>query len=85
MSNVSNLEQQLASLQINHGDDATKLVKPVKKVGPAVPPKPKKSQPQVNLILQIVTLFQLTLLFVYHHTNIIFYAHASLNGDATQW
>ncbi|XP_012530479.1 thyroid receptor-interacting protein 6 isoform X3 [Monomorium pharaonis] len=45
MSNVGNLEQQIASLQI--GDEAAKgTVKPGKKVGPAVPPKPKKSQPQ---------------------------------------
>ncbi|XP_076240130.1 lipoma-preferred partner zyxin isoform X3 [Calliopsis andreniformis] len=45
MSNVNNLEQQIANLQINHGD-GIKIVKPGKKVGPAVPPKPKKSQPQ---------------------------------------
>lgn len=44
---MGNLEQQIASLQI--GDEAAKgAVKPGKKVGPAVPPKPKKSQPQVN-------------------------------------
>jgi len=48
MSNVGNLEQQIANLQINHGDEAAKVIKPGKKVGPAVPPKPKKSQPQVN-------------------------------------
>ncbi|XP_076240128.1 lipoma-preferred partner zyxin isoform X1 [Calliopsis andreniformis] len=47
MSNVNNLEQQIANLQINHGD-GIKIVKPGKKVGPAVPPKPKKSQPQVS-------------------------------------
>ncbi|KZC11796.1 PREDICTED: thyroid receptor-interacting protein 6 [Dufourea novaeangliae] len=46
MSNVNSLEQQIANLQINHGD-SIKTVKPGKKVGPAVPPKPKKSQPQV--------------------------------------
>ncbi|XP_029043541.1 thyroid receptor-interacting protein 6 isoform X1 [Osmia bicornis bicornis] len=46
MSNVSNLEQQIASLQINHGDNV-KTIKPGKKVGPAVPPKPKISQPQI--------------------------------------
>lgn len=44
MSN-GNLEQQIANLQINHGD-GVKTVKPGKKVGPAVPPKPKK-QPQI--------------------------------------
>ncbi|KAL6262451.1 hypothetical protein P5V15_007536 [Pogonomyrmex californicus] len=48
MSNVGNLEQQIASLQIGHGDEAAKnVVKPGKKIGPAVPPKPKKSQPQI--------------------------------------
>jgi len=47
MANLGSLEQQIASLQI--GDEAAKgAVKPGKKVGPAVPPKPKKSQPQVN-------------------------------------
>lgn len=51
MSNVSNLEQQIASLQINHGD-GIKTIKPGKKVGPAVPPKPKKSQPQVSILNQ---------------------------------
>lgn len=39
---TSHLEQQLASLQLNHGD-----VQANRKVGPAVPPKPKKPQPQV--------------------------------------
>lgn len=47
MSNVSNLEQQIANLQINH-EDGVKTTKSGKKVGPAVPPKPKKSQPQVS-------------------------------------
>lgn len=47
MSNVSNLEQQIANLQINH-EDGIKITKSGKKVGPAVPPKPKKSQPQVS-------------------------------------
>ncbi|CAD1469193.1 unnamed protein product, partial [Heterotrigona itama] len=46
MSNVSNLEQQIANLQINH-EDGVKTTKSGKKVGPAVPPKPKKSQPQI--------------------------------------
>ncbi|KAK9302301.1 hypothetical protein QLX08_005719 [Tetragonisca angustula] len=45
MSNASNLEQQIANLQINH-EDGVKTTKSGKKVGPAVPPKPKKSQPQ---------------------------------------
>jgi len=40
---TSHLEQQLASLQLNHGD-----VQANRKVGPAVPPKPKKPQPQVR-------------------------------------
>ncbi|KAK0080458.1 hypothetical protein PV326_008152 [Microctonus aethiopoides] len=48
MSNVgNNLEQQIASLQIDNGNNAIDPAKPAKKVGPAVPPKPKKSQPQV--------------------------------------
>ncbi|XP_033229529.1 lipoma-preferred partner homolog [Belonocnema kinseyi] len=47
MSNIGNLDQQIASLQINHGDGNIETVKSGKKVGPAVPPKPKKSQPQV--------------------------------------
>ncbi|KAK9302302.1 hypothetical protein QLX08_005719 [Tetragonisca angustula] len=46
MSNASNLEQQIANLQINH-EDGVKTTKSGKKVGPAVPPKPKKSQPQI--------------------------------------
>ncbi|XP_018399718.1 PREDICTED: lipoma-preferred partner homolog isoform X4 [Cyphomyrmex costatus] len=47
MANLGNLEQQISSLQI--GDEAAKgAVKPGKKVGPAVPPKPKKSQPQMT-------------------------------------
>ncbi|XP_076292872.1 lipoma-preferred partner zyxin isoform X1 [Lasioglossum baleicum] len=46
-NNGSSLEQQIANLQINHGD-GIKITKPGKKVGPAVPPKPKKSQPQVS-------------------------------------
>jgi hypothetical protein len=40
---TSHLEQQLASLQLDHGD-----IQANRKVGPAVPPKPKKSQPQVS-------------------------------------
>ncbi|XP_057321127.1 thyroid receptor-interacting protein 6 [Microplitis mediator] len=55
MSNVGNLEQQIASLQIDNGNNSNdistsnsgNIVKQVKKIGPAVPPKPKKSQPQV--------------------------------------
>lgn len=50
MSNVNNLEQHIANLQINHGDNTIKMVKSGKKVGPAVPPKPKKCQPQVSII-----------------------------------
>lgn len=46
MSNAGNLEQQIANLQIGHSNEIN-TVKPVKKIGPAVPPKPKKSQPQV--------------------------------------
>ena len=49
MSNVSNLEQQIASLQLGlDGSPNKTLNKTGKKVGPAVPPKPKKSQPQVS-------------------------------------
>jgi hypothetical protein len=40
---TSHLEQQLASLQLDHGD-----LQASRKVGPAVPPKPKKPQPQVS-------------------------------------
>ncbi|XP_063984984.1 lipoma-preferred partner homolog [Diachasmimorpha longicaudata] len=49
MSNVSNLEQQIANLQIEHGSPSSfqNAGKSGKKVGPVVPPKPKKSQPQV--------------------------------------
>lgn len=53
MSNVGNLEQQIASLQIDNGNNAIDAAKPAKKVGPAVPPKPKKSQPQVNIQIYI--------------------------------
>lgn len=48
MANSGNLEQQIAGLQISHtGDVSNNAVKSGKKIGPAVPPKPKKSQPQV--------------------------------------
>ncbi|XP_016838527.1 thyroid receptor-interacting protein 6 isoform X3 [Nasonia vitripennis] len=47
MSNIGNLEQDIASLQLGHDGSHTTTVKTGKKVGPAVPPKPKKSQPQV--------------------------------------
>ncbi|XP_015610259.1 thyroid receptor-interacting protein 6 [Cephus cinctus] len=47
MTNVGGLEQQIASLQINNGDDTINIVKTGKKIAPAVPPKPKKSRPQV--------------------------------------
>jgi hypothetical protein len=39
---TSHLEEQLASLQLDHDLQANR------KVGPAVPPKPKKPQPQVS-------------------------------------
>ena len=48
MSNIGNLDHQIASLQINHGDGNVETVKTGKQVGPAVPPKPKKSHPQVS-------------------------------------
>ena len=54
MSNPGNLEQQIAGLQISHGigggggESSISAGKSVKKIGPAVPPKPKKSQPQVS-------------------------------------
>ncbi|KAJ8680221.1 hypothetical protein QAD02_016008 [Eretmocerus hayati] len=47
MSNLGNLEQQIASLQLAYDGSPNKTLKTGKKVGPAVPPKPKKSQPQV--------------------------------------
>jgi hypothetical protein len=40
---TSHLEEQLANLQLDHGD-----LQANRKVGPAVPPKPKKPQPQVS-------------------------------------
>ncbi|XP_011503449.1 PREDICTED: LIM domain-containing protein 1 isoform X2 [Ceratosolen solmsi marchali] len=43
----NNLEQQIASLQLDHDENTIKTIKACKKVAPAVPPKPKKSQPQV--------------------------------------
>lgn len=50
MANIGNLDQQIANLQINnHNDGNIEAVKAGKKVGPAVPPKPKKSQPQVGI------------------------------------
>ncbi|XP_034940113.1 thyroid receptor-interacting protein 6 [Chelonus insularis] len=49
MSNVGNLEQKIANLQLDSGNisEINKTAKQGKKIGPAVPPKPKKSQPQV--------------------------------------
>lgn len=47
MSNINNLEQQIANLQVSHGDSTIKMVKSGKKIGPAVPPKPKRCQPQI--------------------------------------
>ncbi|XP_014203442.1 lipoma-preferred partner homolog isoform X2 [Copidosoma floridanum] len=48
MSNIGNLEQQIASLQLSlDGSPDGKTIKTGKKIGPAVPPKPKKSLPQV--------------------------------------
>lgn len=67
MSNVSNLEQQIANLQINHGD-GIKTIKSGKKVGPAVPPKPKKSQPQVSRSYEYnnkYVIFALTIFYNY--------------------
>lgn len=45
MSNMNQLEQQINALQINNGDGEVRKI--TKKVGPTVPPKPKKSQPEV--------------------------------------
>ncbi|XP_012255404.2 PDZ and LIM domain protein 5-like isoform X1 [Athalia rosae] len=44
MSNMNQLEQQVNSLQINHEGEVRKTVK---KIGPTVPPKPKKAQPEI--------------------------------------
>ena len=55
MSNIGNLEQQIANLQINHGDGNIETIKAGKKVGPAVPPKPKKSQPQVSIHYSLIS------------------------------
>lgn len=56
MSNVGNLEQQIASLQLGHDGSPITTVKTGKKVGPAVPPKPKKSQPQVSITRKMLKL-----------------------------
>lgn len=71
MSNVNNLEQQIASLQINHGDDTNKSVKTGKKIGPAVPPKPKKAQPQVNFVY--------SLFFCHYNSNLYIYSNDIFN------
>ncbi|XP_058805287.1 lipoma-preferred partner homolog isoform X2 [Phymastichus coffea] len=49
MSNIGNLEQKIASLHLNH-DGKSSAPQSGKKVRPAVPPKPKKSQPQAASI-----------------------------------
>lgn len=69
MSNVSNLEQQIANLQINHGD-GIKTIKSGKKVGPAVPPKPKKSQPQVSILCKYNFII-INIMFFFHDYSII--------------
>lgn len=48
---MNDLDRQLAELAlITKGDLAPNpnVTAPLKKIGPAVPPKPKKTQPQVN-------------------------------------
>lgn len=45
---ASHLEQQLADLKLNLPEPQT--VSTGKKPGPAVPPKPKKPQPQVGTL-----------------------------------
>lgn len=67
MSNIKNLDQQIANLQINHSDEA---VKAGKKVGPAVPPKPKKSQPQVG---KLIIFFSIS---ISHNINAFFMHHS---------
>ncbi|XP_014224949.1 lipoma-preferred partner homolog [Trichogramma pretiosum] len=47
MANIGNLEHEIANLQLNNDGSPVKTIKIGKKVGPAVPPKPKKSIPQV--------------------------------------
>ncbi|XP_043278757.1 thyroid receptor-interacting protein 6 [Venturia canescens] len=48
MAATRNLEKQIADLQINNpSDSSNNEMKIGKKIGPAVPPKPKKSQPEV--------------------------------------
>lgn len=42
---MNQLEQQINSLQLNHEGEVRRTVK---KIGPTVPPKPKKSQPEVR-------------------------------------
>ncbi|XP_046480375.1 thyroid receptor-interacting protein 6 isoform X1 [Neodiprion pinetum] len=44
MSNINQLEQQINDLQLSLEGEVRKTVK---KVGPTVPPKPKKSQPEI--------------------------------------
>jgi len=81
MANLGNLEQQISNLQI--GDEAAKAAKPGKKIGPAVPPKPKKSQPQVNPNLPNLKSYLFIYLYLsYILTRMLSYSHASLNMDA---
>lgn len=51
MSHTQNLEHQIASLQLDSDGSPIKTAKSGKKIGPAVPPKPKKSLPQVSFYL----------------------------------
>lgn len=46
---ASHLEQQLANLKLCQSEAGPQSASHVKKAGPAVPPKPKKPQPQVVL------------------------------------
>jgi len=90
MANLGNLEQQISNLQI--GDEAAKgAAKPGKKIGPAVPPKPKKSQPQVNPNLPnlksylFIIYIYLSLFIIYINKNAFLFArifkHGCKNGN----
>lgn len=48
MSNVDNLEQKIGNLQLGLDETSGAITKVTKKIGPAVPPKPKKLSPQVS-------------------------------------
>ncbi|XP_011049647.1 PREDICTED: thyroid receptor-interacting protein 6 isoform X1 [Acromyrmex echinatior] len=81
MANLGNLEQQISSLQIS--DEAAKgAAKSGKKVGPAVPPKPKKSQPQVNLNLPNLKSY-LSLFITYINKSASLFARISKHGCKT--